>query len=105
MMAILPPLTALDIDKYMLDEGKFYAVKGMPVVVNYIMSKSDIKCPLSDTEIKIRLCQMIAEELFKQKLIECTKEYNNVTGDTRYRARMFAVPNTDVQLLREKKII
>lgn len=75
------------------------------MLVNYMVDEySAMKSPLPDTEIKMRLCNQVAEELFKQNVIEFTREVTPM-GNIHYRARLFAVPNTDVQLLREMNII
>jgi len=102
----LPVLTPLDIFGHNVSSGTTHAIQGKSVVVNFMIDEyTAMKNKLSDEEIKLRLCNEIAAELYKQKLIEFTREQSNITGDIRYRARMFAVPNTDVQLLRLQEII
>lgn len=105
-MSMLPPLSPFDIGQ--LDQLTITPrmIKGTPVVVDFMMSEDKaLALNLSDAEIKLKLCNEIATELYKQKLIEFTREQSHITGDIRYRARIFAVPNTDVQLLREQGIL
>lgn len=106
----LPPLSPLDVYSHMIDDRlpqpTTYAIQGIPVVANYMIDelsamKGDI---LSDDEVKLRLCNELAAEMFKGKMIEFTKE-KTVHGNIHYRARIFAVPNTNVQLLRELGVI
>jgi hypothetical protein len=102
----LPPLTPLDIFGREKGIEIIRHIKGTPVVVNFMMNEFiAMENSLSDAEIKLRLCNEIAAELYKQNMIEFTKEQRADTGDIHYRARIFAVPNTDVQLLREQEII
>ena len=107
MMAALPHLTPLDIFGLQSnDPTRVLRIQGWPVVVDYNMDEMTIvKAYDNDEQIKLMLCHRIAEELYKQKMIEFTKEQRPDTGDTHYRARIFAVPNTEVQLLRLQEII
>jgi hypothetical protein len=50
--------------------------------------------------IKIQLIQDLLEKLMKSNCIEFTKQADPNTMDYIYRARIFAVPNTDVQIIR-----
>ena len=107
MMAIIPPLTTYDIHSYgMIPDSTLRAIKGAPVLVNYMVDElSAVQGAIpSDDEIKLQLCYNIAHELFLRKMIEFTKEVTPF-GNIHYRARIFAVPNTDVKLLREQGII
>jgi len=47
---------------------------------------------------------MIAEELLKEKHIEFTVQQNQMTGTKTFRARLSAVPDTQVRELRIAKI-
>jgi len=102
MMAIIPPLSPYDV----LDGPKTYAIQGTPVVVNYMVDEYSAMqgTVLTDEQIKQKLCAELIFEMFKLKLIEFTRE-KTVYGNIHYRARIFAVPNTNVQLLREQGII
>jgi len=107
MMAVLPHLTPLDIfDRQSNEPTRVLRIQGWPVLADYTLDEIVIgKSKLSDEDIKFKLCQTLAIELYKQNMIEFTKEQRPDTGDTHYRARIFAVPNTEVQLLRLQEII
>lgn len=106
MMAALPHLTPLDIFGRQVDPKLVLRIQGWPILADYILDEIVVgKTKLSDEDIKFKLCQSLAIELYKQNMIEFTKEQRHDTGDTHYRARIFAVPNTEVQLLRLGEII
>lgn len=81
-------------------------IQGQPVLVNYVVDELSFVTGRirSDDEIKMLLCHQVVNELYNKKLIEFTRE-NSYTGNIHYRARLFAVPNTEIQILRVKKII
>ena len=54
----------------------------------------------TDDSIKIQLIQDLLEKLMKSNCIEFTKQVDPNTMDYTYRARIFAVPNTDIQTIR-----
>jgi hypothetical protein len=104
-MAVLPQLTPLDIFNGQITNTTLVRnIQGRPLIVNYTLGELQSH-NLGDDEIKLRLCNEIAAELYKQKMIEFTKEPRHETGDIHYRARIFAVPNSDVQFLRVQEII
>lgn len=105
----IPPLSPLDVYSHMIDDTrlpKTHIIQGKAVVANYMLDEISAMNVgiLPDDEVKLRLCNELAMEMFKLKLIEFTKE-KTVHGTIHYRARIFAVPNTDVQLLREQGVI
>ena len=55
---------------------------------------------VTDDGIKIQLIQDLLEKLMKSNCIEFTKQVDPNTMDYTYRARIFAVPNTDIQTIR-----
>lgn len=105
-MAMIPPLSSYDVYSHTVVDPKTYTIQGTPVVVNYMVDELSAMqgALLTDEQIKQRLCAELIFEMFKLKLIEFTKE-QTVHGSIHYRARIFAVPNTNVQLLREQGII
>lgn len=52
-------------------------------------------------DIKMRLTHKLAEELWKNKAIEFTKMEDPTEGTHTFTARIFAVPDTMVRILRE----
>jgi hypothetical protein len=106
MMAALPHLTPLDIFGRDKNMEIIRHIKGWPVTVDYVLDEiTFMKSGANDDDIKFKLCQSLAVELFKDGMIEFTKEKKVDTGDIHYRARIFAVPNTEVQFLRVQEII
>ena len=74
-------------------------IKGEMVTVERNASKV---WPNGVTEdgVKIQLIEDLLDELMKNNCIEFTKQTDPNTMDYIYRARIFAVPNTDVQIIR-----
>lgn len=58
-----------------------------------------------EEEIKKELTLRIAEELRKSKKIEFTRSYSPETNDYVFRARVFVVPDNNIKILREAKIV
>ena len=55
--------------------------------------------------IKKELTLKIAEELRKSNRIEFTRSYSPETNDYVFRARVFVVPDNNIKILREAKIV
>jgi hypothetical protein len=55
---------------------------------------------VTDEDVKIQLIKDLLEKLMKSSCIEFTKQVDPNTMDYTYRARIFAVPNTDIQTIR-----
>lgn len=74
-------------------------IKGKMVTVELNPSKV---WPNGVTEegVKIQLIKDLLDELMKSNCIEFTKQVDPNTMDYIYRARIFAVPNTDIQIIR-----
>jgi len=106
VMAALNHLTPLDIfNAQSNDPSRVLRIQGWPIIAEYVIDQIGID--LSDEDIKYKLCEDLAIQLYKQNMIEFTKEFRAWpdTGKTHCRARIFAVPNTEVQLLRLQGII
>ena len=81
-------------------------IKGIPIYAEIEKSRSDFQDRIVDEyDIKLRLCELLIQELFKNNAIEFTKEENLSMGTVICRARIFATPNNQVQLLRVNKVI
>jgi hypothetical protein len=82
--------------------GKEYAIQGQMFVTNYIVDNVELEDhAVNLDDIKKRLVNQLTEELFQSKLVEFTKSEDCVNGKTAFRARIFAVPDTMVRILRE----
>jgi hypothetical protein len=55
--------------------------------------------------IKKELAQGLLEKMLQEKVIEFTMQHEHSTGTKICRARIFAVPDTQVKILREQKVI
>jgi hypothetical protein len=55
-------------------------------------------------EIKKRLMFGMIDEIMKYRCVEFTRQQNNTTFDTLFRARMFVVPDDQVRILRVSQI-
>ena len=82
------------------------AIQGKCVAITHHFSTADtIYSNLHEDEIKKILIEKLAEELHRQNVVEFTKFLDSNTHGTMYRARLFAVPDSQVRLLREAKVI
>ena len=69
--------------------------------VAQISSRDNYIQGLSETELKGKMVLQLADELFRSNHIEFTKQIDLTTDSTIIRARIFAVPSEDVQILRK----
>jgi len=82
--------------------GKEYAIQGQMFVTNYIVDNVHLQDhAVNLDDIKKRLVNQLTEELFQSKLVEFTKSEDWVNDKKIFRARIFAVPDTMVRILRE----
>lgn len=80
-----------------------YNIQGQMLSVNYQISEFDMVNTDTDA-IKEKLARMIADELLKSKHIEFTSQHEATTGNRMFRARIYAVPDSQVRVLRVAKI-
>ena len=82
-----------------------HTITGETIAVEHITPiYSDISFSKEDEAvIKAELMQKMVHELFKSKHIEFTRMKKVDSDETIYRARIHAVPDTQVRLLREIK--
>ena len=60
--------------------------------------------PLTELQVKEKMLEGLVKELFNCGHIEFTKMQEPQTGDWKFHARMYAVPGTQVQILRTNGI-
>ena len=60
--------------------------------------------PLTELQVKDKMLEGLLKELFNCGHIEFTKMQEPNTGDWKFHARMYAVPHTQVQILRTNGI-
>jgi len=92
----IKPFTAAQYDE--IKPFNVDQIKGEMVTVE--LNASKLWHDGQDDGIKIQLIQDLLEKLMKSNCIEFTKQVDPNTMDYIYRARIFAVPNTDVQIIR-----
>lgn len=83
---------------------KQYAIQGQMYATTYTVDNLQIHemtKPFDSEEIKMQLTYKLAEELYKNKAIEFTKSEDIMHGTHTFRARIYAVPDTMVRILRE----
>lgn len=103
-MAIIDPWNVpININSYE------HAIKGNMIKYEMSMSEYESLSITIDTvtfydEIKKQLLYGIMDEIMRTKSIEFTKMKDYANGTTSYRARMFAVPDDQVRILRLSQV-
>ena len=85
-------------DSYSLNNIE-YAIQGQMVSTTIRMPEQLLET-ISKDQIKLDLALDIAKQLVYCKCMEFTSQKDIVTMDVTYRARIFAVPDTQVRILR-----
>jgi hypothetical protein len=82
-------------------------IQGEPVIVSLTLSTYDAlnSSRINETTIKKELVDKIAKCLYNSKMIEFTKQENLATNEFIFKARIFAVPDDKVRMLRTKGVI
>ena len=90
--------TKIDTELKRLDYIQGLAIKSTLVIPERTM----INMNIDDDFFKKALTDKIVDALLREKCIEFTKEHERATGSILIRARLFTVPNEQVQLLRKE---
>jgi hypothetical protein len=80
-----------------------YAIKGNMIKAQLVVSDLEqlqMNVATFQDDIKQRLLMVLLDELMKTKSVEFTKMPHHSHGLTYFRARMFAVPDDQVRILR-----
>ena len=80
--------------------AKEYVIEGQMFMSEHIFSEHELMT-LEPDVIKHNLVMELVNELFAKNAIEFTKSQDYNQGCTTYRARIYAVPDTMVRILRE----
>lgn len=81
-------------------------IQGQCLTITHHVTVSDtIYSNMHEDEIKRILVSKLAEEMYRQNLVEFTKTVDNKSFDNIFRARIFVVPDDQVRLLRTAKVI
>ncbi len=83
-----------------------HTYQGKMVTVQHTISDSDaemLSMNMGDfkDEVKKQLLKKLIDEIVKNNLIEFTSQTDAAAGQTHYRARIFATPDTQVRLIRK----
>lgn len=102
----LPPLSPYSFDKWsMQDTGQIHHVQGTMFTAKYIINDFEYSnSVLSPEDIKQIMLQQLVKELYKGKAVEFTKMADNFHNQHVFHARIFALPDAQVRVLRENNI-
>jgi hypothetical protein len=85
---------------------KEHAIQGRVFEAQFVLSDIQlIAGTFTEDDIKKELANKLVYELMKSKHIEFTKVPDLMNSNHVFRARIFAVPDTNVRILRETKVI
>ena len=77
-------------------------LRGTPIIARLNILDEEMKSLIDpDTAIKQRLVELLAKEIWNSKCVEFTKELDDLNGNHICRARIYAVPDDQVRLLRK----
>ena len=80
-------------------------IQGQMLTAKLVIEQTKIEDRIyTEDTIKKELMNMLVKELFNNKNIEFTKMQAPHTGDWTFHARIFAVPDTQVRILRQKVV-
>ena len=82
-----------------------YHIHGKMYTANLTFSDVEIQNRIiTPEEIKNRLMEKLLEKMYQESHIEFTKMMDASTGEHKFHARIFAVPDTQVRIIREQKL-
>ena len=73
-------------------------------VIDYYSGLINLKMITDTNAIKDKLMYLLAQKMREEKLIEFTKKDDSLAGMYIFNSRIFAVPDTQVRILREKLV-
>lgn len=86
-----------------MSETKQHALQGKMFTVSFDIDDVKFNSTMQNPDhIKQKLMNMLVEKMYAEKYIEFTKQHDAHTGVYRFHARIYAVPDTMVRILREK---
>jgi hypothetical protein len=82
-----------------------HAIQGKMLSVNLVISDWEMQNkPIGPHEIKYRLAQEMVNKMVEDNHMEFTKMLDPTTGEHKFHARIFVVPDTQVRILRVNKV-
>lgn len=99
-------ITALNHPYNSLDIASLDTYQGEMVVAEMTIPDSDAMITGMSAagfreDVKKKLIYLLAEQLMKNKLIEFTSQQFAHSNDTKFRARIFAVPDQQIRMIRK----
>ena len=99
-------ITALNHPYNSLDIASLDTYQGEMVVAEMTIPDSDAMITGMSAagfreEVKKKLIYLLAEQLMKNKLIEFTSQQFAHSNDTKFRARIYAVPDQQIRMIRK----
>ena len=83
-----------------------HTIQGQTIYEELRVVKEQVEDAFGDErQFKELLVKKLVDKMFKSNCIEFTKAEDVYTGEVIFRARIFAVPDTKVRILRESKVI
>jgi len=88
-------------------DGTYVPLQGQMVTANFVANAYQVQASVfSEEEIKKELILKLLNELWARDCIEFTRQYGDIGSDRIiFRARIYAVYDDDVKILRENKVI
>ena len=82
-----------------------YHIQGKMLTVNLVIADWEMNNkPIQAEEIKYRLANEMVKKMVEDNHMEFTKMLDPHTGEHKFHARIFVVPDTQVRILRENKV-
>jgi hypothetical protein len=101
-----PGVIAQGVSAYIVPTIVEHHIQGKSVMHQLTLSDNLFEDKMVNMDaIKKELAQGILEKMLQEKLIEFTMQHDDLMGTKICRARIFAVPDNQVRILREKKVI
>ena len=87
-------------------DGTYVPFQGQMVTANFVANAYQVQASVfSEEEIKKELISKLLYEMWNKDCIEFTRQYDIESDQTIFRARIYAVYDDDVRILRENKVI
>lgn len=83
-------------------------IQGVPFIASMSITENEVNAAtqiINEEYIKRALTEKLANELFESKMIEFTRQHDLSTGTYLFRARIFAVSDDRIRILRTEGVI
>ena len=87
-------------------DSTYLPLQGQMVTANFVANEYQLQASVfSEEEIKKELIGKLLYEMWNKDCIEFTRQHDIESDRTIFRARIYAVYDDDVKILRENKVI